>query len=912
MADEHARTPAPDASTANASIADASTADASTADASTADASTADAPTADAGTPDARAPSPRPAPARAAPGYTPGTARVGPYRIVGVLGEGAMGLVYLAEQDAPVRREVALKVLRAGMPTAEVIARFEGERQALALMEHPNITRVYDAGATESGLPYFVMERVAGVPMTEYADAHGLTVRERVRLFVQVCAAVQHAHQKGVIHRDLKPSNVLVTEVDGAPQCKVIDFGIAKAVAPAADGARLTATGLSVGTPAYMSPEQFAGAGGDVDTRADIYALGVLLYELLTGALPFDAVGWALVARHASGDVPTPSARYGGLTDAVRAEHARARCTDAGALGHALEGDLDAVLLKALEHDRERRYATANDLARDLTHYLRDEPVAATRAGRGYRLRKFVRRHRAGVGSAAALALLLVAFAATSAVQARRLAAAERVAVARQAQAEELVGFMLGDLRDRLTPIGRLDVLDAVGEQALAYFAAVPEAALSGEELYRRSEALQQLGQVRVNQGKLPAADTLFRQAVGVAERLAAREPTNGRWQVGLGHAHFWAGSVEWRRGNTDAALAQFVPFVRISERLIARYPDSSAYRRELAHALSNIGAAREAKGDLAGALGAYRQSVALGRALADRDTADVGLRSDLALGYHALAVAQRKSGDLSGALASHRAALALFQALTTRDPGDLGRRRYLAITHAFLGGLRLATGDAAGATTDAEDARGIYAALVARDSANAEWRQNLAGAERTLAQARLEGGDPAGALRVLGASGALVDQLLAAAPDNPRARREWMLGATARARTLLRLGRPAQALSDARVAADTAQATLARKPTDLDTRRVTGDAYLALGEILARAGDAQAARTARARALAAVDSAARATGQTELLAVQASALLDLGRVDDAWSVVTELRRRGYRQPSYITRLRRAGLDRPA
>jgi serine/threonine protein kinase len=183
---------------------------------------------------------------------------VGPYRIVGLLGEGGMGTVYLAEQDAPVRREVALKLLRPGVRRADVLARFETERQALALMEHPNITRVYDAGATEAGEPYFVMERVHGVSVTAYADDHGLAVRDRVRLFCQICAAVQHAHQKGIIHRDLKPSNVLVTEVDGAPQCKVIDFGIAKAVAPDARDPQVTATGMAIGTPAYMSPEQFA------------------------------------------------------------------------------------------------------------------------------------------------------------------------------------------------------------------------------------------------------------------------------------------------------------------------------------------------------------------------------------------------------------------------------------------------------------------------------------------------------------------------------------------------------------------------------------------------------------------------------------------------------------------------------
>src|SRR6266850_637243 len=229
--------------------------------------------------------------------------RIGPYRILRLLGQGGMGVVYLAEQTEPVRREVAIKILKTGIDSDRFLARFEAERQALAVMEHPGITKVFDAGITETGWPYFVMERVSGVPLTEYADAHRLTVADRVRLFAQICRAVQHAHQKGIIHRDLKPSNVLVTESDGAPLCKIIDFGIAKATE--GDTARLTQTGLSVGTPAYMSPEQATASDLDVDTRADVYSLGVVLYELLAGVLPFDAGALGalgLMARHASED----------------------------------------------------------------------------------------------------------------------------------------------------------------------------------------------------------------------------------------------------------------------------------------------------------------------------------------------------------------------------------------------------------------------------------------------------------------------------------------------------------------------------------------------------------------------------------------------------------------------------------
>jgi eukaryotic-like serine/threonine-protein kinase len=231
--------------------------------------------------------------------------RIGPYRILRVLGEGGMGVVYLAEQTEPVRRQDALKILKLGMDTRQVVARFDSERQALAVMEHAGIAKVFDAGATEAGRPFFVMERVDGVPITEFCDDHALGLRERVRLFVQVCRAVQHAHQKGVIHRDLKPSNVLVTEADGAPLCKIIDFGIARATEQSAEErTRLTQHDQSLGTPAYMSPEQAIGSDLDIDTRTDIYSLGVLLYELLAGVLPFEPEayrGWAFLAPHDQG-----------------------------------------------------------------------------------------------------------------------------------------------------------------------------------------------------------------------------------------------------------------------------------------------------------------------------------------------------------------------------------------------------------------------------------------------------------------------------------------------------------------------------------------------------------------------------------------------------------------------------------
>lgn len=834
----------------------------------------------------------------------PGLARVGPYRIVRLLGEGGMGVVYLAEQDEPVRRQVALKVLRAGLNTNEIVARFHSEQQALAMMEHPNITRVYDAGVTDSGLPYFVMEYVVGHTITEYATDHRLTIRERIQIFMQVCRAVQHAHQKGIIHRDIKPSNVIVTDTDGEPLCKVIDFGIAKAIAPTLGAARLTVTGMALGTPAYMSPEQFLTDGTDIDTRADIYALGAMLYELLAGVLPFDPAkfsGWAaLLAQHVTRDPPPPSAQYAGLPSDRRAVIATERRTDPVALRNTLSGDLDCVVLDALERDRERRYATANALVLDLENFLENKPVSAHTSSFPYRARKFTRRHRVGVAFATTVFVLLVGSAVGATMQARRLARARAVAVARQGQAEELIGFMLGDLRDKLTAMGRLDVLDAVGNKALVYFAAVPASQLSDEELYRRAQALQQLGEVRMAQGKLPAAADLMRQSLAIATGLASRDSLNGRWQIGLAHSHFWAGNVDWELGNVDSALGHFLPFVTISRRLIAHYPDSLGYREELAYALNNIGFAREAQGDIKGALTSYQASLGINQDLVNRDPAKLDWQVSLAAEHNAAAVAQRKLGDLTGALASHDKELAIREALLAHDTTDSERERYVGIAHAYRSELRMLMGDETGSLADARAARAIYTTLVAHDTSNASLQWSLAKSDRQIAQALLEAGDASGALRELASGQAITIHLLLKSQTNPRAAAEAVLAATVQARSLLAMGRVSEALTAARGAASAADAAVTGKPHDIERRRAASDAYIAEGEALSRSRDARGAKVAWSRALAIVDSTAMRSHETEVLAVQATALLDLGRSDDAAPIVAELHHRGYRRPTFV------------
>ncbi len=339
---------------------------------------------------------------------------IGRYKLLQQIGEGGFGAVWMAEQKEPVKRRVALKIIKLGMDTKQVIARFEAERQALAMMDHPNIAKVFDAGATESGRPFFVMELITGVPILEYCDTEKLDTRARLGLFIHVCNAIQHAHQKGVIHRDIKPSNVMITLHDGAPVPKVIDFGIAKATDQELTNKTLfTQHQQMIGTPAYMSPEQAEMSGLDIDTRSDVYSLGVLLYELLTGTTPFNSdelmsKGYAEMMRIIREQEPhKPSTRLSTLGDlATRTAHQRR--VDVRELGSVLRGDLDWIVMKCLEKDRSRRYDTANGLAMDIQRHLDDEPVAAGPPSARYRFRKFVKRNRASVIAATAVAAVLL------------------------------------------------------------------------------------------------------------------------------------------------------------------------------------------------------------------------------------------------------------------------------------------------------------------------------------------------------------------------------------------------------------------------------------------------------------------------------------------------------------------------
>jgi eukaryotic-like serine/threonine-protein kinase len=442
---------------------------------------------------------------------------IGPYHLLELIGQGGMGEVWLAEQKHPIRRRVALKLIKTGMDTREVVARFESERQALALMDHPAIAKVFDAGSTAQGRPYFVMEYVAGIPITTYCDKHRLTTRERLGLFVHVCEGVQHAHQKAIIHRDLKPSNILVAEVDGKPGPKIIDFGVAKAISQRLTAQTMfTRVGAMLGTPEYMSPEQADPAGEDVDTRTDVYSLGVVLYELLVGAVPLEIRKLSfeeMLRKLREEDAPRPSTklRTSGEQSTTTAQNRR---TEPTTLSRQLRGDLDAITLKALEKDRARRYGTPSEVAADIGRYLRNEPVIARPASMRYRVRKYIRRHRVGVSVAAGLVLLLAFFAIVQGMQLRRI-------TRERDRADRITNFITSMFKvsnpseARGNKVTAREILDKASRDIGTGLAKDPEL---------QAQMMNVMGTVYFNLGLYSHADPLLTRAVEIRTRVLGLE----------------------------------------------------------------------------------------------------------------------------------------------------------------------------------------------------------------------------------------------------------------------------------------------------------------------------------------------------------------------------------------------------
>jgi eukaryotic-like serine/threonine-protein kinase len=557
---------------------------------------------------------------------------IGPYKLLQLLGEGGFGRVYMAEQERPVRRMVAIKIIKPGMDTAQVIARFESERQALALMDHPNIAKVLDAGATGSGHPYFVMELVKGVPITEFCDKNHLAPEARLKLFIDVCHAIQHAHHKGIIHRDIKPSNVLVTLHDGVPVVKVIDFGVAKAtVQKLTERTLFTAFGQMLGTPAYMSPEQAEMTGLDIDTRSDVYSLGVLLYELLTGTTPIEdkrlrEAGYAEMQRLIrEQDAPRPSLRLSSLGDTATVI-AGNRGLDVKRLRQVLSGDLDWVVIKALEKDRNRRYPTPGNFAEDLERYLHDEAIVARPPSTAYRFRKLVQRNRAAVYTAAVVALALLAGTVVSTWQALRATRAEKAALVAAAAEKEAKDDAVS--REAETKA----VLDFVENRIFA--AARPEGQSGG------------LGR-NVTMGKAIQSALQY-----VKQGFTSQPLIEARLRMTLGKSFYYLGDAKTAAEQEDAARA-------IYTRL--RGPDDP----DTLMAMHNLASSYDLLGRVDEALKLREETLALRRAKLGSDHPDtLAAMNNLGLSYG-------NAGRLADALKLREETLAGFKTLRGPDHPD-------------------------------------------------------------------------------------------------------------------------------------------------------------------------------------------------------------------------------------------------
>ena len=832
---------------------------------------------------------------------TPTPRSIAGYRVLDVLGQGGTGVVYLAQQEEPFERLVALKVLKL-QASEQAIQRFLAERQALAMMDHPSIAKIFDAGTTGEGRPYLAMERVDGAPITGFCDHHRLSVRQRVRLFVEVCMAVQHAHQKGVLHRDLKPSNVLVSMVDGTPQPRIIDFGIARAVE--LDGADLTIQGQLLGTPAYMSPEQFD-EPATIDTRADIFSLGVILYELVLGARPLDDSayrGWAAYAAVLTRAVPSLGQRLDGLPPDQVARLAESRSTTTHELRRALKGDLAWIASTATDRDRERRYESAAGLALELERYLEHRPLRARPSTPGYRLARFVRRNRAGSIAALLSVVGLVAFGVWQSIQSDRIRRARDRADARRAQAEAVLDFMLDSLRAKLEPIGRLDILDDVGQTAALYFAAIPEEDLTDSELLSRSQALYQIGQVRLEQGRLPEAEATFEESRKLAAALRERDPSDNDRLFGLSQAEFWVGEAARRQGDQATALSYFTRYAEQSRELADRDPDNPTYRVEVAYGYNNVGTVLRSLGRLEEAEASFQRSLGVREDLLEQSPGDIGRIYDLANAHHNLGVLQDQLNRYQAAAENLERAIDLEGRLLAEAPEDARWKDMLADTRSFRGSLALVMGDVHRAQTEFEAMHALRTELATLDPSNARWRRSEAISHGLVASVARASGDPASARTHYEQGLEIFRGLLRTDPDQRVWQRERWSHHSQLGVTVLESGDLQSAIQLLQEASRELRALHEAQP-DAITTRALARARLQEAEGWSAAGRADSARVASTEAVELLEALARESTERRVVDPLTRALVLAGREADATPWIDLLVGSGYAHPEWLEAL---------
>jgi non-specific serine/threonine protein kinase/serine/threonine-protein kinase len=630
------------------------------------------------------------------------------FRLIRKLGEGGMGQVWLAEQTFPVRRQVALKMIKAGMYDEAVVERFQSERQSLAIMEHPAIAKVFDAGTTPQGQPYFVMEYVPGLPITEYCDQKKLTIGDRLELFIETCEGVQHAHQKAIIHRDLKPANILVVEVDGKPVPRIIDFGLAKAVTyPIAGDARKTQFGNLVGTPGYMSPEQADVNVQDIDTRTDVYSLGVVLYVMLSGREPFESKQGQkqqldeLLRKLREDEPPRPSTRVSGDRHSS-STIAEARSTEPGQLTRVLRGDLDCIAMKALEKDRSRRYGAPSDLAADIRRYLNHEPVLARPASAAYRSGKFVKRHKFALAVASIFALMVLAGAVAIVREAQIARMQEARAERRFNDVRSLANSLLFDVYDSIQGLpGSTPARRIVADRALHYLDTLSQESAGSPDLERElATAYERVGDVQGNP--------------------------------------FFA-----NLGDTVGAIQSYRKALRIRLDLAGGHPSAFPDQAALVATYVNLGLALENNLDFAAATDAYRKAYAIATAWAVDRKDDPQAQETLAGVCFSLAILLADQGDVGGSLNYYRKSAAIRESIRGGSKAfrDQVQTR-LAGVYGYMAGDLSLQGDLAAAIALQSKAHAILAAQVAGDPQNSQLREFLLQSEYWTAKYSEQMGD--------------------------------------------------------------------------------------------------------------------------------------------------------------------------
>ncbi|PND39314.1 hypothetical protein C1O66_18460 [Paucibacter aquatile] len=816
---------------------------------------------------------------------------VGAYTLEREIGQGGMGTVWLARRtDGRFEGQVAIKFLNTGLIGRGDAGRFAREGQILARLTHPHIARLIDAGvAPEHRQPYLVLEYIDGLPLDRFCVERGLDCEARVRLFLDVLAAVAHAHTRLILHRDLKPSNILVT---AAGEVKLLDFGIAKLLHRAGDddttppgaATELTRVAGRAYTPRYAAPEQVQ--GGEVTTATDVYALGVLLYLLLSGQHPTEGQDEALT---------TPLER---LRTLVEVEPKKVSERVPSGVARQLRGDLDTIVAKALKKAPAERYANAAALAEDLQRWLAHEPISARPDRRAYIVGKFIRRHRLAV-AASCTALLAIAAGAGAAVWKAQEAHEQRV------QAEGLIEFMLGDLRKKLDPVGRLDVLDAVGEKALAYYAQQDLRRSDADALGRRARALHLMGEIAEKRGQMAEAEERFKQAADSTAELLARDAKNTQRLFDHAQSSYWVGYAAWRQGKQEAAENNFETYLQLAQTLTRSEPANSKWQTELAHAEVNLGVLLLNTQRVESALERFTRARTIWQVLIP---AHADLQSELTKTWGWMARAQEKLGQFEASISSHEAKLQVLRAekVLNRQAQDDE-----ATTLSALSRLQLSIGQGSAALVTGRAARDAFVKLVAVDTDNLLFVERLAYARLHLIETVLALGSTEEAREELSALEPEYIRLLAATRDKPDTAIKIpgrFLAAQAQLATKERSLSPTAApLRDLTRFVDRHSLTRSgggRGKVDVNTQWALALASYRLGNAIANAAPTEA-RTRWNQALEHLAGIGESVSEARVKSLRAHALLSLGRTQEARSMAEGLEASGFRHPEWQVGLAR-------